>query len=83
MKIERKVRLAIRPDEIQIDGKQSSDSIKAKVKITEPLGGDMLVDTTVGKVVLVKPNQISRQRWAECFLNFDKQRWHVSQVKLD
>ena len=38
----------ISPGEIKIDGKQAVDSIKGEVKITEPLGGDMLVDTSVG-----------------------------------
>ena len=79
MKIERKVQLAIRPDEIQIDGKQAADSIKAEVKITEPLGGDMLVDTSVGKekvLVKTKPD-FTATMGQECFLNFDKQRWHV------
>ena len=79
MKIERKVQLAIRPDEIQIDGKQAADSIKAEVKITEPLGGDMLVDTSVGMekvLVKTKPDFMATMGQV-CFLNFDKQRWHV------
>lgn len=78
-KLERKVQLAIRPDEIHINGKQSAESIKAEVKITEPLGGDMLVDTTVGKekvLVKTKPDFIASMG-EECFLSFDKQRWHV------
>ena len=71
--------MAIRPDEIQIDGEQSSDSIKAEVKITEPLGGDMLVDTSVGqeKVLVKTKPDFTATMGQECFLNFDKQRWHV------
>jgi len=71
--------MAIRPDEIQNDGKQAADSIKAEVKITEPLGADMLVDTSVGKekvLVKTKPD-FTATMGQECFLNFDKQRWHV------
>ena len=55
------------------------DSIKAEVKITEPLGGDMLVDTSVGKekvLVKTKPD-FTATMGQEGFLNFDKQRWHV------
>jgi multiple sugar transport system ATP-binding protein len=78
-KLERKVQLAIRPDEIHINGKHSADSIEAEVKITEPLGGDMLVDTTVGKekvLVKTKPD-FTATMGQECFLSFVKQRWHV------
>ena len=78
-KLERKVQLAIRPDEININGHQSADSIKAEVKITEPLGGDLLVDTSVGKekvLVKTKPD-FTATMGQECLLSFDKQRWHV------
>ena len=47
--------------------------------ITEPLGGDMLVDTSVGKekvLVKTKPD-FTATMGQEYFLNFYKQRWHV------
>lgn len=76
---DKRVQLAIRPDEVEISMKPSPTAIPAKILVTEPLGGDMLVDTSVGKqkvLVKTKPD-FPGNMGEDCYLNFDKQRWHV------
>ena len=73
------VRLGIRPDEIDIAPAPSVDAIKARVLVTEPLGGDMLVDVALGDnrlLVKTKPMQ-HLDMGSDCYLAFDRDRWHV------
>ena len=47
------VRLGLRPDEISIGTEPQSGAVKARVLVTEPLGGDMLVDVALGDTKLL------------------------------
>jgi len=73
------VKLGVRPDEISISREASADAVKASVLVTEPLGGDMLVDTTVGDTkVLVKTKPTFKADMGDdCYLTFDRTHWHV------
>jgi multiple sugar transport system ATP-binding protein len=74
-----KVKLAIRPDQIQISMRSSKDAVRAKILITEPIGGDMLVDVALDKqklIVKTKPD-FQGNLGEECYLQFDKSRWHL------
>jgi multiple sugar transport system ATP-binding protein len=73
------VKLGVRPDEIGISNEPSDQAIKAKVLVTEPLGGDMLVDASVGDTKLLvktKPN-FKAEMGDDCYLTFDRTGWHV------
>lgn len=73
------VKLGIRPDEIDISLEPEAAAIKARVLVTEPLGGDMLVDVSVGDtkvLVKTKPN-FKADMGDDCYLTFDQTRWHV------
>ncbi len=76
---QRQVRLGVRPDEIAVLAEALDEGIKARVLVTEPLGGDMLVDLALGDSKLLaktKPD-FAGQRGDECSLTFDRNRWHV------
>ena len=75
----RQVRLAMRPAEIAIVPPGVDGAVKANILVTEPLGGDMLVDCALGdKKVLVKTRpDFAGVRGEECWLTFDKARWHL------
>ena len=75
----RQVRLAMRPAEIVIVPPGVDGAVKANILVTEPLGGDMLVDCALGdKKVLVKTRpDFAGVRGEECWLTFDKARWHL------
>ncbi len=78
-KVPGKVQLAIRPDEISITLDEQNKGVEAKVLLTEPLGGDMLVDVLLdGDKILIKtkPN-FQGQMGDTCYLNFDSSRWHL------
>ena len=73
------VRLGIRPDEIDIGLNPADGAIKAKVLVTEPLGGDMLVDVSIGNtkmLVKTKPD-FKAGMGDDCYLTLDRERWHV------
>ena len=73
------IRLGMRPDEIAIHDGASNGAVKAKVLVTEPLGGDMLVDVGLGDsklLVKTKPDYQAGMG-ADCYLTFDTHRWHV------
>ncbi len=76
---DRGVTLGIRPDEIAISAEQSGKSFAGKVMITEPLGGDLLVDVALGqsKVMVKAKPSYHGGRGADCFLTFDRERWHL------
>ena len=73
------VRMGVRPDQIGISLTASEGAIPADILVTEPLGGDMLVDISVGEVKLLvktKPD-FSGQMGERCFVTIDKGRWHL------
>lgn len=73
------VRLAMRPDEIAITPEPAPGAVEARVFVTEPLGGDMLVDCTLGEdkvLVKTKPGFAGAHGDA-CWLRFDTSRWHL------
>ncbi|MEO1190194.1 MAG: ABC transporter ATP-binding protein [Pseudomonadota bacterium] len=75
----RQATLGIRPDEIAISDAQQGEAFAGKVLITEPLGGDLLVDVEVGdNKVLVKAKPSYQGTGGDtCFLTFDRDRWHL------
>ncbi|MDH3693209.1 MAG: TOBE domain-containing protein, partial [Gammaproteobacteria bacterium] len=73
------VRMAIRPDEVAIKSAADTNAIPAQILITEPLGGDMLVDVTLGEqkmLVKTKPN-FTGGMGEQCYLTFNTERWHL------
>lgn len=73
------VRLGLRPDEIAIATSPREGAVGARVLVTEPLGGDMLVDVALGDTkLLVKTNpDFEAGMGDDCYLTFDRRRWHV------
>lgn len=72
------VRMGIRPDQLAISLGQDG-AAKGSIKITEPLGGDTLVDVDLKDAnhVLVKTDADFRGQMNDsCSLNFDTSRWH-------
>jgi multiple sugar transport system ATP-binding protein len=76
---QRQVRMGIRPDQIRIANETFPDGLAARIRVSEPLGGDMLVDTELaGSRMLVKTNADFRAEMdTDCWLAFDTSRWHV------
>jgi multiple sugar transport system ATP-binding protein len=73
------VTMGIRPDQIAITLDPRPGTIPAGVMVTEPLGGDMLVDTSIGDhkfLVKTRPDFAGR-RGDPCHVTFDTGRWHV------
>jgi multiple sugar transport system ATP-binding protein len=73
------VRMGIRPDQIGIALDPAPGGIPASIMVTEPLGGDMLVDTSIGDrkfIVKTRPDFAGR-RGDPCHVTFDTGRWHV------
>ena len=73
------LRLGVRPDQIAIASAPAAGSVPARVLVTEPLGGDMLVDCALGDhkvVVKTKPDYDGRGG-EPCHLTFDRARWHL------
>lgn len=74
-------RLGIRPDDIQIAlERRTATDVEAKVFITEPIGGDMLVDTQLadGRRMLVRTKPgFAGHAGDTCYLTFDTNRWHL------
>jgi len=73
------VRLGLRPDEIAIKAAPVAGAEKGQVMVTEPLGGDMLVDVSLGETKLLvktKPD-FKAGMGDDCYLTFDTARWHV------
>ncbi|MBC6404175.1 MAG: ATP-binding cassette domain-containing protein [Rhodospirillales bacterium] len=75
----RGVTLGIRPDEIALAAEPGLHAFSGQVMITEPLGGDLLVDVILeGSKVLVKAKPNYRGGRGEvCHLTFDRERWHL------
>lgn len=73
------VRMAVRPEEVAIRSNAEGNYVRGHVMITEPLGGDMLVDVTLGNqkiLVKTKPN-FAGNIGDECYVGFDTDRWHL------
>jgi multiple sugar transport system ATP-binding protein len=75
----RDVRMGIRPDQIAIALAPSNGAAGAQISVTEPLGGDMLIDADLaGSRVLVKTNPDFEGAMGQaCWLAFDVGRWHL------
>ena len=73
------VRLAMRPAEIAIVPPGVDGAVKANILVTEPLGGDMLVDCALGesKVLVKTKPDFAGVRGEECWLTFNTTRWHL------
>jgi multiple sugar transport system ATP-binding protein len=73
------LRLGIRPDQIAIGAAPGPGTIAARVLVTEPLGGDTLVDCGLGdhKVLVKTKPDYAGGRGEACHLTFDTQRWHL------
>ena len=73
------VRLAMRPAEIAIAASGVDGAVKANILVTEPLGGDMLVDCALGesKVLVKTKPDFAGVRGEECWLTFNTTRWHL------
>ena len=74
-----RVRLGVRPDEISVTTASDAGTIPARVLVTEPLGGDMLVDVALGDsklLVKTKPD-FQADMGDDCSLSFDRERWHI------
>ncbi|MEZ5667053.1 MAG: ABC transporter ATP-binding protein [Alphaproteobacteria bacterium] len=74
-------RMGVRPDDVAIAMEASGPhSFQAKVFVTEPIGGDMLVDTELadGRRVLVRTKPGFTGKAGEtCWLTFNANRWHL------
>lgn len=76
---DRQMTLGIRPDEIAIAAEGGDLAFQGKVLITEPLGGDLLIDVSLGgskALVKAKPSYRGSQG-DPCYLRFDRNRWHL------
>ncbi len=75
----RSVTLGIRPDEIAIAAEGGEGAFSGQVMLTEPLGGDLLVDVALqGSKLLVKAKpSYQGNRGDTCYLTFDRSRWHL------
>ena len=74
-------RLGVRPDDVAISLEPHGEgAFQAKIFVTEPIGGDMLVDTELadGRRMLVrtKPGFAGNSGDA-CWLTFNTERWHL------
>ncbi len=75
---DKSVRMGIRPDQISISV-GSGSGVDGRIKLTEPLGGDTLVNVDLkgADQVLVKTNpDFSGAMDQACTLTFDTSRWH-------
>ena len=75
----RQFRLAIRPDEMRVATTPIAGAVEGQILVTEPLGGDMLVDCSLGEsklLVKTKPDFKGQMREA-CHLTFDVDRLHL------
>jgi multiple sugar transport system ATP-binding protein len=80
---DRQVRMGVRPEEVQVaaDADPLPGGHLARVKVTEPIGGDMLVSVALGEAgdeLLVKTKPSFRGDMdSACRVAFDTARWHV------
>ena len=75
----RAARMGIRPDEVRIATTAFPDALAARVRVSEPLGGDMLVDAELASsrlLVKTRPD-FTGAMGAACWVAFDTERWHL------
>ena len=75
----RAARLGIRPDDVAVSTAPDGQGLSAEIKVTEPIGGDTLVDTELGgQRVLVKTKAgFAGQMGQPCRITFNTDRWHL------
>ena len=73
------VRMGIRPDQVGIGAEPAPEAFEGKILVTEPIGGDMLVDVAVGgdKVLVKTGPDFAGQMDQPCHLTLDRTRWHL------
>jgi multiple sugar transport system ATP-binding protein len=73
------VKMGIRPDQISIATEAQAASIAGDILVTEPLGGDMLVDLAIGddKFMVKTHPDFAGRRGDACHIGFDTSRWHL------
>ncbi len=73
------VRMGVRPDQLAISTARAGDAFEGRILVTEPIGGDMLVDVSLGgDKVLVKTRPDFEGHMDEaCYLTLDRSRWHL------
>ena len=74
------VRLGIRPDDLSVEmGRDHGFTIDAKIFVTEPLGGDMLVDAELGKDRVTVKRKIAEmgQPGEPCGISLNIEKLHV------
>lgn len=75
------VRMGIRPDQITIGTTADAavPSFPGEILVTEPLGGDMLVDMSLAadKFMVKTHPDFAGRRGDACHIGFDTSRWHL------
>jgi multiple sugar transport system ATP-binding protein len=74
-----KVRMGVRPDQVTITTQPRTGAFEGRILVTEPIGGDMLVDVSLaGDKVLVKTRpDFDGAMDQPCYLTLDRGRWHL------
>ena len=75
----RDVRMGVRPDQVAISLTPVDGAVPAEILVTEPLGGDMLVDVAIGdkKIIVKTKPDFAGQMGQRCFTTLDIGRWHM------
>ncbi|HEX2529285.1 MAG TPA: ABC transporter ATP-binding protein [Geminicoccus sp.] len=74
-----KVRMGVRPDQVTITTEPRSGAFQGRILVTEPIGGDMLVDVSLGgdKVLVKTSPDFEGAMDQPCYLTLDRGRWHL------
>ena len=78
--VETEVRIGIRPDNLAIEpGVEGTLDVPAEIFVTEPLGGDMIVEVTIGGERLMVKTKIGPMGGPgeHCRIGFDVDKLHV------
>ncbi len=75
----RSVTLGVRPEEVAIHHSAGEGAFSGNVMLTEPLGGDLLVDVALkdSKVLVKAKPSYQGSQGDTCHLTFDRTRWHL------
>ena len=73
------VRMGVRPDQVFIEIEPVAKAFEGKILVTEPIGGDMLVDVELqdDKVLVKTGPDFAGQMDQPCYLTLDRTRWHL------
>ena len=73
------VRMGIRPDQVQISTQPTPGAFEGKILVTEPIGGDMLVDVALadGRMLVKTRPDFEGRMDDTCYLTLDTGRWHL------